>query len=256
MPVDDDQPKQTIPSVWTRPQRRKREQPTLSRDQIVSVALELLDADGIDALSMRKLGTRLNAGATSLYTHVANKDELIELVVDEIYGEIEVPGPDTADMRTEWRSAVTSCAQSLRSVFHRHPWIVSALGEAGVVSLGPNAMRLSEGMLAVFEEAGFSLEQADLAVNAVVSYAIGVSTTEAAWLSRLTRSGLSEQEGVDSLWPAAEQAAQAYPRLRRLYATQHLQDSGGTRNDNFGDGLDCVLDGLEIRLRRTRGAAD
>ncbi|MEV6674595.1 TetR/AcrR family transcriptional regulator C-terminal domain-containing protein [Streptomyces sp. NPDC051162] len=250
MPIAEEQPKQTIQSVWTRPQRRKREQPTLSREQIVSVALELLDADGIDALSMRKLGTRLNAGATSLYTHVTNKDELVELVVDEIYGEVEVP--DATGTREEWRSAVISCARSVRSVFHRHPWVVSALGEAGVVSLGPNAMRLSEGMLGIFEEAGFSLEQADLAVNAVVSYTIGVSTTEAAWLTRLARSGMSEQEGVDSLRPAAEQAAQAYPRLSRLYAAQRWQtDSGDARNDNFADGLECVLDGLEMRLRRS-----
>ncbi|MEU5423878.1 TetR/AcrR family transcriptional regulator C-terminal domain-containing protein [Streptomyces sp. NPDC001407] len=250
MPIAEEQPQQTIQSVWTRPQRRKREQPTLSREQIVSVALELLDADGIDALSMRKLGTRLNAGATSLYTHVTNKDELVELVVDEIYGEIEVPdAPGTPD---QWRSAVIGCARSLRSVFHRHPWVVSALGEAGVVSLGPNAMRLSEGMLGIFEEAGFSLEQADLAVNAVVSYTIGVSSTEAAWLTRLARSGMSEQEGVDSLRPAAEEAAQAFPRLRRLYAAQRWQeDSGGARNDNFTDGLECVLDGLEMRLRRS-----
>ncbi|MFI1801212.1 TetR/AcrR family transcriptional regulator [Streptomyces sp. NPDC020379] len=247
MPIAEEQPQQTIQSVWTRPQRRKREQPTLSREQIVTVALELLDADGIDALSMRKLGTRLNAGATSLYTHVTNKDELIELVVDEIYGEIEVP--DAAGTRDEWRSAVIGCAQSLRSVFHRHPWVVSALGEAGVVSLGPNAMRLSDGMLGIFEEAGFSLEQADLAVNAVVSYAIGVASTEAAWLTRLARSGMSEQEGVDSLWPAAERAAQAYPRLSRLYAARRHEDSGSTRNDNFTDGLECVLDGLEMRLR-------
>ncbi|MBO0515534.1 TetR/AcrR family transcriptional regulator, partial [Streptomyces beijiangensis] len=89
--------KKQVPSVWTRPQRRVREQPALSRDQIVTEALALLDDAGIEALSMRKLGTRLNAGATSLYTHVANKDELIELVVDLVYGEIEVPAGGSGD---------------------------------------------------------------------------------------------------------------------------------------------------------------
>ncbi|MEU5433538.1 TetR/AcrR family transcriptional regulator [Streptomyces sp. NPDC020719] len=246
------QPTRSIPSVWTRPQRRKREQPSLSRDHIVSAALELLDAEGIDALSMRKLGSRLNAGATSLYTHVANKDELIELVVDEIYGEIEVP--DTTDTPDEWRAAATHCAQSLRSAFHRHPWIVSVLGEAGVAALGPNMMRMSEGLLGVFERAGFTLEAADRAVNAVAAYAIGVSTTEAAWLTTLARSGMSEQEWVTGLWPAAERAVEPYPRLRRLYALQREQQVDSARDDGFTDGLDCVLDGLEARLARTRGA--
>ena len=70
-----------IASPWNRPQKR-RTQPALSREQIVAEAFALLDAEGIDALSMRKLGARLNAGATSLYTHVANKEELLALVVD------------------------------------------------------------------------------------------------------------------------------------------------------------------------------
>jgi AcrR family transcriptional regulator len=216
----------------------------------VSAALQLLNAEGIDALSMRKLGTRLNAGATSMYSHVANKDELIELVVDEVYGEIEVPGAgDPAD----WRAATTRCAHRLRSTFLRHPWIVSVLGEVGVAYLGPNMMRLSEAMLAVFEEAGFSLEQADQAANTVAAYVIGMSTSEAAWLRMLTRSGQSEQEWTERLWPAA---VQAYPRLRKLYAAQRGQDSGGTRNGNFDNGLECVLDGLATRLGGTDGLAD
>ncbi|MFE2747149.1 TetR/AcrR family transcriptional regulator [Streptomyces scopuliridis] len=238
---------QPFPSVWTRPRRQRREQPALSREQIVSTAIELLDAEGIDALSMRKLGTRLNAGATSMYSHVANKDELIELVVDEIYGEIELA--DAGDP-AEWRATTTRCAHSLRSAFLRHPWIVSVLGEVGVAYLGPNILRLSESLLTVFEEAGFSLAEADEAVNTVVSYVIGISTSEAAWLTALARSGRSEQEWMDRLWPAAEQAVAPYPRLRRLYAAQRGQDRGGAREDHFDGGLACVLDGLEARRAR------
>ncbi|QIQ03947.1 TetR/AcrR family transcriptional regulator [Streptomyces liangshanensis] len=236
--------KQEFPSVWTRPPRARREQPALSRGQIVAAAMELLDADGIDALSMRKLGTRLSAGATSMYSHVANKDELVELVVDEVYGEIEVPAGHAAD----WRAAAGGCAHSLRSAFLRHPWIVSVLGEVGVAHLGPNMMRLSEGLLTVFEEAGFSLEGADLAVNTLTAYVVGVATTEAAWLTTLARSGQSEQEWAERLLPAAERAVQDHPRLRRLYAAQRDQDTGGTRDTNFDRGLACVLDGLESRL--------
>jgi len=90
-------------SVWNRPRRgRRREQPALTQEQIVGEAIKLLDADGLDALTMRKLGTALGAVATAVYWHVANKEELIELVVDEVYGEIEVP--EVSDP-SQWREA-------------------------------------------------------------------------------------------------------------------------------------------------------
>ncbi|MFC1400772.1 MULTISPECIES: TetR/AcrR family transcriptional regulator C-terminal domain-containing protein [Streptacidiphilus] len=238
---------QGLPSVWTRPQRSRRDQPALSRDQIVSAALELLDAEGIDALSMRKLGTRLNAGATSMYSHVANKDELIELVVDEVYGEIDLTGIDSS---TDWRTAVTRLAHGLRNGFLRHPWIASALGQVGMAALGPNLLRLSEALLGVFEEAGYSLQAAEQGMNTVSAYVIGVASTEAATLALLARSGQSQQEWVERFWPVAEQAVQGYPRLRRLYAAQREGfDVDSTRGDSFDEGLACILDGLEARRR-------
>ncbi|GGX93581.1 TetR/AcrR family transcriptional regulator [Streptomyces hiroshimensis] len=260
MPADEQQEKQpipsTIPSVWTRPRRAKREQPALSREQIVSAALELLDAEGIDALSMRKLGTRLNAGATSMYTHVANKDEIIELVVDEVYGEIEVPGPDayasgthTPGAYADWRAAAARCARSLRATVLQHPWMGSVLGGAGVTQLGPNAMRLSEGLLAMFAAAGLPADEADHAVSALTAYVIGMTVSEAAWLTTLARSGRTEREWVESLWPAAEEAASAHPQLREQYEALRGKDPRETRDEKFDYGLQRVLDGLEGRLR-------
>ncbi|WP_233515244.1 TetR/AcrR family transcriptional regulator C-terminal domain-containing protein [Marinitenerispora sediminis] len=114
--------------------------------------------------------------------------------------------------------------------------------------LGPNTLRMSEAMLAVFEDAGFPLEAADRAVNTLVAYVIGMSTSEAAWLTSLGRSGQGEREWAERLWPAAEQAVQAYPRMRALYAAQRDGDPGRTRDDAFDDGLDCVLGGLAARL--------
>ncbi|MGW8724716.1 TetR/AcrR family transcriptional regulator [Streptomyces sp. NPDC055808] len=248
MPSDD---QQRIPSVWTRP-RTRREQPALSREQIVSEAVRLLDAEGIDALSMRKLGTRLGAGATSLYRHVANKDELIELVVDEVYGEIAEPATARA---ARWRDVTTQRANGVRAMILKHPWIASVLGEVGVAHLGPNLMRLSDRMIATFEAAGFPLNESDHAVRTVFAYVTGMATTEAAWLTMLARSGQSEQEWVARLWPAAEQAAKAYPRLRKGYADQRGKDPRTTRDENFAYGLDRILDGLEVRLGQVGPAA-
>ncbi|WP_372408686.1 TetR/AcrR family transcriptional regulator [Streptomyces luteireticuli] len=251
MPADDRaQPKQPIPSVWTRPRRGRREQPALSREQIVSTALELLDAEGVAALSMRKLGTRLNAGATSMYTHVANKDELVELVVDAVYGEVEVPAPGAPD---DWRDATVRCAHSLRSTILRHPWMASVAGELGVTQLGPNVMRLSEGMLALFETAGLPAGEADLAVSTLTSYVMGITTAEAAWLTTLARHGQSEREWMESLWPAAEEAADGHPQLLVHYASLRHKDPRETREEKFDYGLRMVLDGLEARLTGAGG---
>ncbi len=128
------------------------------------------------------------------------------------------------------------------------------LGEAGVACLGPNMMRLPERLLAVFEQAGFSLEAADQAVNTLGAYVIGVATSEARWVTLLARTaGESEQGWVERLWPAAEQAVQAFPRLRELYAARRGQNSQGIRTDDFDNGLACVLDGLASRLGTTGG---
>ncbi|WP_331721460.1 TetR/AcrR family transcriptional regulator [Streptomyces sp. NBC_00212] len=236
-----------IPSVWTRP-HRQREQ--LSREQIVSEAVKLLDTEGLEALSMRRLGTRLGAGATSLYRHVASKDELIELVVDEVYGELVVPAAEGA---TNWRKAVGASAHSLRSMVLRHPWVASVLGQVGLVHLGPNVMRMSDRMLAVFGAAGFAAEEADQAMNTVIACVIGMTTSEAAYLSMIARSGKDEQEWLESLMPAAEQAAQDYPRLREGQAAHRDKNPQEIREDNFAYALERVLDGLEVRLGHTGG---
>ncbi|MFE3185867.1 TetR/AcrR family transcriptional regulator [Streptomyces violascens] len=234
-----------IPSVWTRP-HRQREQ--LSREQIVSEAVKLLDTEGLEALSMRRLGTRLNAGATSLYRHVASKDELIELVVDEVYGELVVPSAADA---SDWREAAGASARSLRSMVLRHPWVASVLGQVGLVHLGPNVMRMSDRMLAVFGAAGFAVEEADQAMNTVIACVIGMTTSEAAYLSMIARSGKDEQEWLESLMPAAEQATQDYPRLREGQAAQRGRNPQEIREDNFSYALERVLDGLEVRRGHT-----
>ncbi|KZB80450.1 TetR/AcrR family transcriptional regulator [Amycolatopsis regifaucium] len=234
-----------IQSVWTRP-RRKREQPALSQAQIVAEAVRLLDVEGVDALSMRRLGTALNAGATSLYRHVANRDELIELVVDEVYGEITVP-----EEGVSWREAAVVGARSVRAMILRHPWIAALLGSVGLSYLGPNVMRLNERLLAVFVAAGFPDDEADQAISAVISYVIGMGTTEAAWLTTVAKSGRSEREWAEHLRPAVEEAAREYPHQReRLVRDDVEADPEQLRDEKFRYGLDRMLDGLETRLKR------
>ncbi|MEV5891914.1 TetR/AcrR family transcriptional regulator [Nonomuraea fuscirosea] len=213
----------------------------------MSEAIQLLDTEGTDALSMRSLGNRLGAGATSLYRHVANKDELIELVVDEIYGEVRVPAADPA----RWRAAVTESAHSLRSMVLRHPWAASVLGQVGLAYLGPNLMRQSERMLALFKAAGFAVDEAEQAMKLLIAYVIGMTTSEAAYLSVLARSGQNEQDWLESLRPTTEQALQDYPLLRDGRAGEQSRDPEQIRAESFVYGVERILDGLETRLGRT-----
>jgi AcrR family transcriptional regulator len=241
MPTD----QQAVPSVWTRNLPKRRAQDALSRDQIVSAAIALLDADGVEALSMRKLGAKLGAGATSLYWHVANKDQLMELVVDEAFGELDLPDPGGPD---GWRSAATAAATSVRAVMTRHPWLAGALGEVGLAYLGPNLMVGMDRFLAIFVTAGLELVEAGRAVETLIAYVIGVASGESAWQTTVARSGIDEQALLENLWPAAEQAAQAYPLLRDMYAATRGMDPADDRRDSFTYGLDRVLDGLATRL--------
>ena len=230
-----------IPSVWTR-QQREPDQPALSRDVIVREAIVVLDAEGIEALSMRKLGARLNAGATSLYRHVATKDELMELAVDEVFGEIAVPDADSPD----WRAAVTEAAWSFRATALRHPWLASVLGQAGLAYLGPRLMSVTERLAALFTAAGFPDPRG--AIDTVVSYVIGVSTTEAAWLTTIARSGKTEAAFIADLMPAAQRAAADHEHLAQGYTADVSLDPVKFRDAKFGYGLDVVLDGLTLRL--------
>ncbi len=243
-----------VPSVWAR-QPSEPAQPVLSRAVIVREAVALLDAEGMEALSMRKLGARLKAGATSLYRHVATKDELMELAVDEIFAEIAVPDvPDPAAETSEsadgsgWRAAVMEAAQSFRMTALRHPWLAAVLGQAGLAYLGPNLMSFSERLAALLASAGF--DEPSCAIDTILSYVIGMSTTEAAWLTAVARSGETEAEFYAQLMPAMRRAAAGHEHLAGAHATES-DDPAQVRETKFAYGLDVILDGLSMRLPRS-----
>lgn len=242
---------QRIQSVWTReePRSRRRDQPALSRDQIVAAALELLDSDGIEALSMRKLGARLNAGATSLYTHVANKDEIMELVTDAVFGEIEPPtvGP--------WRDALTTLAKDLHAMILRHPWLATALGYAGLLYLAPSLLRLNNGTLVMLEEAGFDDDDADTTLNVLWAFVLGLAIANASARETIRRSGLTEEEWYRKLIPTAEVAARPYPVLHKRYVkfaaeAKQPMDVDDIRMTSLEVQISRVLDGLDPALRQ------
>lgn len=230
------------PSVWAHPRRPGRS--TLTREQIVTEAIALLDAEGIEALSMRKLAGRLNAGATSLYWHVANRDELVELVIDHVYGELELPDADIGD----WREGVRTFARSIRATGRRHTWLASVIDHLAAAHLGPNASRFTERMLGVLATTGLPLAECERALSAVSAYVTGVTVTEAGWSNWLARRGQTAEEWMAAGRAVADRTTEGYERLQEVIEGYAGIDVDAAMDADFHYGLDCLLDGIAGRL--------
>jgi AcrR family transcriptional regulator len=233
----------TYQSVWARPPRKER--PGLSREQIVTEALRILDADGIDALSMRNLSAALGVGTTSLYWHVTNRDELLELVIDRVHSELHLPPFGEG---TDWKVAVRQFADSVRATGLRHTWLVSTFEQMVAAFMGPNQIRVGEHMIKLFGQAGFPSGEADRAFSTVTSYVTGVAMAEAAWHSLLARRGLSHQDWADEAVAAANQASDGRPVLQEVMENYKDKDPRQAMDEDFADALDRILDGLQARL--------
>ncbi|GIH96635.1 TetR family transcriptional regulator [Planobispora siamensis] len=234
--------------MWTR-EGRPAKNPGLSRDQIVRAAMEILDAEGVDALSMRRLGAKLGSGATSLYWHIAHKDELMELVMDEVYGELSLPDPEV----TSWEDMASILAYGLRAAFVKHPWVIPLVGT--MPSLGPNAMRMSSQMLKAFERAGFTSPPLDYAVSTLLAFVLGWTGPELAWRATLDSSGMSGRELDAAMMKTVRQAAQGHPDILRRFDEYQAKDPDVVRALAFDFGLTCLLDGLRVRLAECRERA-
>jgi AcrR family transcriptional regulator len=232
-------------SIWTRSRATSPGRETLSREQIVRAAMELLDEEGLAGLSMRKLGAKLAAGATSLYWHVQTKDDLLDLVIDEIYGEVDVPEPELAG----WRAGATLFAHSLRATLLRHSWMPDVIYSRP--SVGPKAMSLGSRGLALFGSAGFIGLDIDHAMGSVMAYVMGMTSSEIAWRELVKKSGKSTQEWVGDVVEQVLPVADDYPEMRESLQRRKV-DPTQLQNAAFTFGLESLLDGLEARLPTNR----
>jgi AcrR family transcriptional regulator len=137
----------------------------------VSAAIRIIDAEGADALSMRRLGVELGSGATSVYRHVRDKEELISLAFDAITGEIALP-----DAGTPWEEALVASAQGLRELFQRHQGFVLVIGRRAAI--GPRTLELIERLLGILRAAEFADQDAYHAISAIANYATGFTVLE------------------------------------------------------------------------------
>ncbi|MFD4354995.1 TetR/AcrR family transcriptional regulator C-terminal domain-containing protein [Nocardia sp. NPDC058518] len=216
---------------------------TLTREQIVATAIELLDEEGLDGLNMRSLGKRLDSAPTAMYWHVKNKDNLIRLAADETWGEIALPDPGSPD----WRAAAEQLARGLYTTITSHPWLAQA--QSSYLLYGPNKARHDEVSLTVYENAGFVDDAADQAMGAVFTLILGSAAGAAADVSLRRRLGRGDRDPAVELQAALDEAseiAQPYPRLRARLERADMDTLTAVASFEFG--LAALLDGLAERL--------
>ena len=224
----------------------------LSRERVFAAAVEIADAEGIDALTMRALAQRLGVEAMSLYYHVANKAALLDGLADVVVGEIlaEVPDAEVPDAEGAtphddggaWQAALRRRILTARSVLLRHPWAPALLVRPG--AFGPAAVQYFEGVLAILVRGGFSYDLAHHAIHALGSRAIGFA-------QELFTPADAADDMSDEL---LEEMAEHLPHLTgMMQSITHDADSTlGWCDDQteFEFGVDALLTGLEAARRR------
>ncbi|WP_433719860.1 TetR/AcrR family transcriptional regulator [Microbacterium laevaniformans] len=210
----------------------------LSAERVVAEALRIADRDGVERLSMRGLAAALDAGAMSLYHYVANKEELLDAMIDVVFDEIELPSLDAP-----WTVAMRAEAVSAREVLARHPWAISLMESR--TSPGPANLRHREAVTACLRRAGFSIEMATHANWLLNSHVYGYALQEA----NLPFATAEEMADMTEDVYLPQVPADRYPYLHESGA--HLMGSGYDPSQEFLFGLDLVLDALEVL--RSRG---
>ncbi|WP_405468072.1 TetR/AcrR family transcriptional regulator [Streptomyces canus] len=224
--------------VWERPEPPNRPVPAaLSRERIVRAAIQLADADGLEAVSLRKVATALDVGPMRLYSYIAGKEELLDLMVDAAYAEIRPVGDD-------WREVLRSLAETTRQTAHQHEWLADLLG--GRPQLGPHALARGEAIVAALDD--FGLDDIMPVVGAVDAYVIGAVRREIAGRRAERATGMDEKRWQASLGPYLERtfATGRFPALATVVRDAAHLDA----DDTFRIGLDFLLDGIEARISR------
>jgi AcrR family transcriptional regulator len=233
------------------PYREPMPRDTLTRDQIITAAVELLDSEGLEGLNMRALGKRLGSAATAVYWHVGSKANLIVLAGDQVWNDIAQPDPSA----TDWRTAATQTATDVHAMLTRHTWLVQAFGS--YVMYGPGKARHDDGTLAIYEAAGFTSAQADQATAIIFTFVLGNALGPAAQTSltrKLTSDGGNPQQLMRDSMAEAREIASQFPRLRTRLDTP-AADYAATPQNSFEYGLQTILDGLEAQLLAPRTPA-
>jgi AcrR family transcriptional regulator len=226
--------------IWLRPERASHgPRPAHSRADIATAAIQVADAEGIEAVSLRRVAGELGTRATSLYRYIANKDELFDLMIDSVMGEREPPAPTG-----EWRADLQAIAYEHRAMALRHPWLATL--PATRPALGPNSLDWLEATYASVDALGLRPDDVLTQVGTVLTFVRGHVIDELAEQQAARRSGMDM-----TTWLAAQEHygemifnSGRYPRLSRIMLEADLPHAGDRFERAFRHGLDRILAGL------------
>lgn len=210
----------------------------LTRDRVLGAALALADAGGLESLTMRRLGEDLEVGPMALYRHVRNKDDLVDGLVDLVFAEISLP-----EAGVDWRTAMRERAISLNDVLLRHRWAIGLMESRR--NPGPANLRHHDAVIGSLLRAGFDMAMAAHAYSLIDAYVYGFALTK---MSLPFESGEEVAEVAETMLQPFP--VNAYPNLA-AFITEHAMQPGYDYGDEFGYGLDIVLDGLEAARNRS-----
>jgi AcrR family transcriptional regulator len=203
----------------------------LSRERVIRTAVAVADEKGANALTMRAVAEPLGVEAMSLYHHVAGREDILDGMVDAVFGEIDLPPRDT-----DWKSALRHRADSARAVLRRHPWAVGLMDSRS--QPGPATLRHHDAVIGTLRAGGFSVPMAAHAVSLIDSYLYGFVLQE---LSLPFRGAAELDEVAGAI--VRDLPADTYPHLTEL-ATEHVLKPGYDYADEFTFGLTLILDAL------------
>jgi len=232
-------------------QARGRAAPSLSRAEIVDAAIAVADAEGADAVSMRRIAQVLRSGTMSLYWHVTNKEHLLDLMLDVLITEVEVPEPSG-----DWRADLRTLAHNHRAMLLRHRWAMDFVG--GRPPLGPNTLLNLDRSLALLDGFGLDIPTAVYVLATMQTYVMGAALRE---MREMRVQHDQEQAGVDpadweparAAWRDRLAADGRFTRVVRFLDAGFDPDAEQTRDERFEFGLDCLLDGIAARVPALSG---
>jgi AcrR family transcriptional regulator len=207
----------------------------LSRERVLRGAIAVADAAGIGALTMRSLAQELGVKPMTLYHHVANKDEILDGIIDVVFSEIDLPSADA-----DWQTAMRQRAISARRVLARHPWATPLMESR--TNPGPATLRQHDSVIGTLRRAGFSIQMTAHAFSLLDSYVYGFAVQEAGLPFDSPEAVPEVADAILAQFPSEE-----YPHLAEL-ATEHVLQPGYDYGNEFEFGLDLILDGLEMLL--------
>ena len=239
-------PEATIsPLLWARSARPSRgPQPAHSRARIAEAAVTIADADGIEAASMRRVAAAIGSRATSLYRYVRNKDELLELMVEQVMGETHPPARSG-----DWRVDLAAIAHHARAVIKRHPWMIAI--SVFRPTLGPNSLASMEATLSALDGHGLDIDGMLAIANALSTFARGYAAGEIAEQQAEARSGLGREQWMEIQGRYVEMIRNSgrFPLFMRVVDDAKTPHDPHLVQQGFEQGLQCLLDGVAVRLR-------